>query len=277
MGTFIWVKFVFKFHLVYTRCKGLFVFYEQKGYKHVYNVSIMKIVIVEDEMQQQELLTSYVTKALEEKKIPFELKTYTNAESFIDEYEVGTSLVFMDIELPGMNGMEASRKLRELDGEAVLIFVTNMAQFAIQGYEVDATDFIVKPINYYSFSMKLDKALRILIKRNPSRTILLPFHGEEKAVLTKDILYVEVVNHDLFFHTVNAEYKVHASMKKAVESLQGLPFSRCHIGYLVNLAHVKEANKNEIILSNGVALSMPRTRRKEFLADLANYLSGGKV
>ena len=249
--------------------------FEQSGY-YLYNGVIMKIVIVEDEKQQQKLLASYISKALDEKKIPCEVKIYSDAETFLNEYEKGTSIVFMDIELPGINGMHASKRLREMDSEAILIFVTNMAQFAIQGYEVDATDFIVKPINYYSFSMKLEKALRILSKRNPTKTILLPFHGEEKAIATSDILYVEVVNHDLFYHTIQAEYKVHASMKKAIEMLQGLPFSRCHIGYLVNLAHVKEANKSEITLSNGEVLSMPRTRRKEFLADLANYLSGGK-
>lgn len=248
----------------------------EQTYECLYIANTMKIVIVEDEMTQQKLLSSYISKALDEKRIPFDLQVYSDAETFLKNYEEGTSIVFMDIELPGINGMVASKRLRAMDNETVLIFVTNMAQFAIQGYEVDATDFIVKPINYYSFSMKLDKALRILGKRNPTKTILLPSHGEEKAVATKDILYVEVVNHDLFYHTVDAEYKVHASMKKAVEDLKDLPFSRCHIGYLVNLAHVKEANKSEVILSNGTSLSMPRTRRKEFLADLASYLSGGK-
>lgn len=236
----------------------------------------MRISIIEDESKQIELLSSYLKKSLNENNIPYEITAYKDAESFLNDYKKGISIIFMDIELSGkMNGMDCARVIREKDSDVLIIFVTNMAQFAVQGYEVDATDFIVKPINYFSFKMKLEKALRILAKRNPTKSILFTIGNQKVSLSSRDILYVEVVNHDLFVHTIDNEYHLKASMKKAMDDLEGLPFSRCHIAYLVNLAHVKSATKNEVILTNDETLLMTRTRRKEFLADLSNYLSGG--
>lgn len=235
----------------------------------------MNIKIVEDEIKQQELLESFLRKALTEKNIPYTLEFFHDGESFLEKYQKPTSIVFMDIQLDGkIDGMEVSRRLRRIDEDVILIFVTNMAQFAVQGYEVDATDFIVKPINFYSFNMKLEKALRILARRTPTKQILFKIENKDVSLSSSDILYIEVVNHDLYLYTLNDKFHIHSSMKKAMHELDGLPFSRCHVSYLVNLSCVKSITKNEVILSNGTSLLMSRSRRKEFLADYSAFLGG---
>lgn len=222
-------------------------------------------------------MKAFLSKFFNEKKIEYSLVCYNNGEEFLKEYQKGASLIFMDIEFgkERMNGMDVSRQLRKIDEEVLLVFVTNMAQFAIDGYEVDALDFIVKPMNYFSFTLKMEKVLRILGSHHNSKNVMVSVENGTRNIFASEILYVEVSNHDLYYHTKNHEYKVRMSMREAMDQLKGLPFSRCNVCYLVNLAHVESADKDSVLLTNGESLKMPRTRRKEFLSDLGRYLSGG--
>lgn len=236
----------------------------------------MKIIIVEDELIWQEKLREYLLKFSLESKIDYKISIYNDGDSFLKDYKNDADLIFMDIELGKnkINGMEISKKLREFDNNVLLIFVTNMSQFAVEGYEVDAIDFIVKPLNYYSFKMKIEKACRIIGKEASSKNKMLSVENGTKNIMSSEVLYIEVRNHNLFYHTKSEEYKVRSTMKEASKLLEGLPFSKCNNCYLVNLSYVKEIAKEDVILNNGIALKMPRTRRKEFIEDLGNYLSG---
>ena len=118
----------------------------------------MKIAIVEDNSASAEKLRGYLRQYGEENQKEFDITLFGDAVSFLDRYSP-FDMVFMDIELPGMDGMEAARRLREVDLQAILLFVTNMARFAVKCYEVDAMDYLVKPVQYGSFSLKLRRAL----------------------------------------------------------------------------------------------------------------------
>ena len=121
---------------------------------------MLDVAIVEDDDIYAETLSEYLDKYSREKGEKFGVTRYSEAVSFLENYRPHFAIVLMDIELPMMNGMEAARKMREKDGNACLIFVTNMAQFACDGYGVDALDFIVKPVSYADFAMKLDRAVK---------------------------------------------------------------------------------------------------------------------
>lgn len=127
----------------------------------------MNVIIVEDEERQQSILKRFLNEYFEEKKVAHSVETYFDGESFLKDYKKGNAdLVFMDIELGTnhSNGMEVSKKLREIDNDVLLIFVTNMAQFAIEGYSVDALDFVVKPILYEPFKTKMEKTFKVLLQ-----------------------------------------------------------------------------------------------------------------
>ena len=98
----------------------------------------------------------------------------------------------MDIEMPHMDGMEAARRIRAVDPAVVIVFITNMARYAVKGYEVDALDFVLKPVTYPQFAMKMKKAAAIAAGRE-RRYLLLPKDGVEQRVSTDDILFVEVI------------------------------------------------------------------------------------
>ena len=122
---------------------------------------MLTVAIVEDDLKSAQLLTKYIERYNEEKKEQLTVLHFTNGLNFISEYKANCDIVLMDIEMPHMNGLETAKKLRMRDTHIPLIFITNMAQYAINGYEVQALDFMVKPVEYFNFSLKLDRAVRI--------------------------------------------------------------------------------------------------------------------
>ena len=116
---------------------------------------MLRIAIVEDDEKYADLLQEYLKKYGEERSEEFCCVMHKNAVVFLNNYKANYDIVFMDIDLPHMNGMTASQKLREVDKQVVLVFVTNLAQMAIKGYEVNAYDFIVKPVSYYGVQMQI--------------------------------------------------------------------------------------------------------------------------
>lgn len=125
---------------------------------------MVNVAIVEDEDAAAAILSNCLDKYASAKRegVEFSVCRYHDAVSFLENYRSRFDIVFMDIQLPDLDGMEAAKKLRRLDSSVTLIFVTNMANFAVRGYEVDALDFIVKPVEYFSFALKLDRALERL-------------------------------------------------------------------------------------------------------------------
>lgn len=133
---------------------------------------MINIAMVEDSDSDAKVLTSYLGSYFGGEGIEYQISRYENSESFLAECKSGFDIVFMDIELPDGNGMDAAKKFRSIDEDAMIMFVTNMAQFAVNGYEVDAFDFIVKPVKYAAFVMKMNRAIRRLSSIALKKSIL---------------------------------------------------------------------------------------------------------
>ena len=161
------------------------------------------IALVEDEPEAADVLASFIARYAGEKGLELTVTRFGNAMDFEMTHQ-HFDLVFMDIQMPGINGMEAAQLMRTYDSETPIIFVTNLAQYAVKGYEVDALDFIVKPVTYFNFRMRMDKAMR-RIRRNASRSIAIGTRDGMRVVALSDIEYVEVSKHDLSYHLVDEE------------------------------------------------------------------------
>ncbi len=222
-----------------------------------------RIAIVEDEDKAAETLIGFLHKYEEEYRQEFQITRFSNGYNFLTKYQAVYDIVFMDIEMPAINGMETAEKLREMDQTTVLIFVTNLTQYAIRGYEVDALDYILKPVTYGSFVMKMHRALKRVQPKNTAKVIISTKSGDF-SVPVSTIQYVESAGHTITYHTETEEYQGYGTLKAVEESLPGEQFYRCNSGILVNLDHVTGIQGTDVSLGK-ISLPISRSRKKEFM------------
>ena len=181
-------------------------------------------------------------------------------------------VILLDISMPVLNGMEVAKRLRAIDSDVVLLFVTNLAQYAIRGYEVRAFDYILKPIHYFPFSQRLSRAVGRVKSKTKNYLVLNAREGMQKLDVNT-IFYVESRDHDLIFHTESGIFTLGGTMKDVEQRLQPYSFFRCNKGYLVSLRHV-DSVQDGCALVHGQKLLISRTRKNEFMEALINYVGG---
>lgn len=233
---------------------------------------MIKIAVVDDDANEREQIKSNLKVVAEKEKTEYEIYEFGDGFSFLDNYRSNFDLVFMDIEMPGMDGIDVAKQMRLLDESAVLIFVTNMAQLAIKGYEVEALDFIVKPINKYNFAMKVSKVFARISSRI-KETVQIKMDGETYNVEISSIRYLEIDGHFVVYHCAGKEYREYSTLKDAEKKINKPVFVKCNRCYLVNLNYVGSINKNYVTVA-GAELLISRPQKKEFLSALADFYAG---
>ena len=133
---------------------------------------MLKIAVVEDQQEVRDELCRFIRQYAAENSLQVEVLPVEDGAVIAEHYEPGYDIIFMDVEMPGLDGFGAAEKIRAVDADAVLVFVTNMAQYAIKGYEVDALDYVLKPVNYYQFCTKLSRAVQRVQRRRGGQVVL---------------------------------------------------------------------------------------------------------
>lgn len=233
---------------------------------------MIKIAIVEDDSQYIDTLKEYIARFMRENSVSIDLKIFTDGKQIVFDYEPLYDIILMDIEMPGLDGMSAAEKIRETDRDVIIIFITNMAQYAIKGYQVRARSYILKPVNYYSFEMELKEAVGTLAKKK-NDALLLPGEDGLVKVMVGDIYYLESQKHQMLIHTKSGVIQIRETMKNMEEKLAEYYFERCNVSYLVNLSHVNGI-VGDCVDVEGEQLPISRQKRKGFIVALSNYVGG---
>ena len=232
--------------------------------------AVYRIAIVEDEKKEADLLQPLLQRYAEEVGEELEISIYQNAIVFLTNYHPVFDIVFMDIEMPYMNGLESAAKLRETDSSTLLIFATNLGHMAAKGYEVEAFDFIIKPVHYDTLRLKLKRAFTRLAQM-ADNDVTFSSDGAKIRMPSKEIQYIEVTNHQLVYHTESGNYPVYGTLSRVREQMESLGFALCNNCYLVNLRHVRKVQKFTVTVGDD-ELQISHPKKKEFLDALNHYI-----
>ena len=228
-----------------------------------------KIALVDDEYESAELLSRYIEEYAKEYGVLFNISRFKNGLDFIEEYTPQYDLVFMDVDMPQMSGLEAASRLREVDATVVLIFVTFLAKYALNGYKYEALDYMVKPVSYYAFRITMTRALQ-RCSRKKKETVILPSSEGDLCIELNCLSYVEINNHDITYHTTRGNFTAYGTMRAIEKLLPAKQFSKCNRCYLINLRSVTRIQGNTVFIGEE-ELEISRPRKQEFMAALHEY------
>jgi DNA-binding LytR/AlgR family response regulator len=236
---------------------------------------VIRIGLAEDEAKGRFLLRQYLDRYEKESGERFQVTEFTTGAQLVDRYRSDYDILLLDIELPGLDGFAAAEEIRRTDSEVIIVFITNMVQYAIRGYEVDALSYLLKPVPYFAFAREIKRSLERL-RRRVRDSLVLNVDGGLVRVPVADIVFIESVKHRMTVHMTDGRHSVVGALKTMEATLVGKDFFRCNSGYLVNLRHVLVVRPDSIVrLTGGHDLIVSRPRKKAFLTALTDYLGGG--
>lgn len=231
---------------------------------------MIHIAICDDEKEfvayLKELLKQYAAETGEEIKVT----AYYDGMELIERYDATIDLIFLDIQMKLVNGLRTAERIRQMDEQVGIIFLTTLSQYGLEGYKYQATNYIIKPIKYVRLKAEMNQWLKKHRKNDSPAMVIVNDMGRYKVFL-KSLRYVETFNRNLLLHTEQENIICYKSMKEMEQELQGKGFIRCHTSYIVNLFYVKGVNKLEIELITGEIIPISQPKRKGFMEKLTEY------
>lgn len=236
----------------------------------------LNIIVCDDEKIFREQVRTQVEQFFG--KLDCNCLEYSDGTAVIEAFQNGIPMdvVFLDIEMPKLEGIATAKQLRTLGCEALILFLTNHIEMAMDGYEVAAFRFLAKPI----VKEKLDKALADLKEELlEKKKMVIHFDGEDVVIVLDDIVYIEAMNNYISIVLEQGEYTIRKKLSNMENELSELTdkFFRIHRGYLVNLAHVKKYHGKEVVLTGDVTLPISRGSLNEFKERLFAYVRSSAV
>ena len=230
----------------------------------------MKVAIVEDNNEYSETLKNYIEQYAKENSLNIALSIFPNGERIVNDFKSDYDIIFMDIEMPVMDGIEASTKIREIDSECIIIFISNYTQYAIKGYAVNALDYLTKPLEYTLFKNTMSKAI-LKVQSKQNKSIFIQSSSETYRIDINEIIYIEVYKHRVTFHTTKDNYDMRGTLQDVEKQLPNNQFVRCNSGIIVNLKYVTGISKDSLVVLDE-ELPIARSRKKDVLNMLTRYI-----
>lgn len=230
---------------------------------------MINICIVEDEIEQANLLRDYIKHFATDSGVDIDVDHLSDGIDLVDGYNGSYDIILLDIQMKHLDGMAAAEKIRALDSDVIIIFITSTVQYAVQGYAVDALGYVLKPVPYTAFAQLMEKAISRVKAKQTHIYIKVTVNDRQLKLDCSSISYIESSRNNVILHCVDQDYVTAGPLKKYEEMLGSQGFSKCHNAYIVNLSYVQAVQKEEVVLTTGFSLPISRARKKDFMAALA--------
>ena len=231
---------------------------------------MIRIAICEDEKDQQELLEGYINEAFKSLSLQYKFDIFSSGEELLESYSKDFDIVLLDIQLGEINGMDTARKIRLLDNKVEIIFITSLIEYVLEGYEVRAYRYLVKPVKYENLKDNIINCIKEVEIKN--KYIIVKEHGNQIKLDINEITYIEVQKKDMLIHTINKNFEVRYSLEKIEKDLNLDQFVRCHKSFIVNLNYVENIKPNIAILESGEEIPVSRYRYKDVKEKFLKFL-----
>lgn len=231
----------------------------------------MNVAICDDEIDFLDELQSKLREYAKEKNIYFNISRFESGNSFMNYYMTHKDfdIIFLDINMPGINGIELAQMLRDKGDKVSIVFLTSLIQYALDGYRVCALRYLIKPLTYHKLRRELNGILTEIRNRVDDFFVVKNDNGVYKIYI-KDILYIETFERNTLIHLKDNKILSYKSLKYYEENLDKR-FFRCHSGYLVNMSEISVVEKFDIHLANGDIIPLSKNRKRDFSQKMANY------
>jgi len=235
----------------------------------------IKIAVCDDKTEQAQYIKFIAGKWAEQNRVIIQADMFDSAENL--KFEIAENkkydILLLDIEMDGQNGVELARELRSSGDKTVIIFITAVADYISDGYDVSALHYLMKPIKEDKFFEVLEKAYKSITESK--KFLIINSNGKDYRILFDDIIYIEAVRNYVIIKTTSAQYEVRQNISKIEEELDN-SFFKCQRSYIVMLKHIKYISKTEVLLNNGETISLSRNIYKDLYKAFINYFKGGR-
>ena len=230
---------------------------------------MIRIAIIEDDPSEAKQLQTCLQQYEKENSHVFHIKQFRTTNAFEEMFNCQFDLIFLDIELPDGNGMELARQIRKSDASVTLIFVTHLAQYAISGYEVNALDYILKPVEYASFRLKMQRAV-IHCKRRQTNFLTINVGSNTIRVDENELAYIEIYKHHIRYHLQDRVVESYGTLSKVEEGLPQKGFYRCSNSFIINLRFINRVD-NAYVYIGDEQIPISRGKKKELISEYHRF------
>ena len=220
------------------------------------------IAICDDEISVASSLKNQVELLFGKSDHTAEVATFSSAEAFLFEYAENKAydILFLDVEMKNMDGIQLAKKLRYDGFLGEIIFITSHFEFCGEGYEVDALHYLIKPVSVSKLNEVIEKAVEKLLTEPPS--VVISCGGETVKLYERDIIYIEAYLHYITIYTAGGEYKVKENISEFEKKLTDV-FFKTHRSYLVSLKYITRISRNSVFIKGNKELPLARGKYDE--------------
>ena len=232
----------------------------------------MNIAVCDDEAADRDAICVILNKYMKQNRYIGEIYPFESGEELLADFSLATyDVIFLDIYMTGISGIETAKRIRVIDPTCAIIFITSSSDYSLESYSVRGSAYVVKPIKDEDMQSALFQC-RDIFMRNARYIGIHVDRADMKIPLIK-IYFVESKANYVFFHTGTDDYMTRMSLDEVEQQLGGKPFYRCHQSYIVNTNHVDKLGSNDVLMRSGDKVPIRKNGRDGIRADLAAMLS----